>query len=642
MILFQMFDDEILKLYGAERKFKQKCLQARLEEDLYLLLAILPVDETVAISPTFLFESRICEKIIINNIELVENGFLVLLMKEPSIYDVFKKKESRYGRVLKYPKYGNAYKEKRLWQLQNIPFHQIRKSISIGPVSFSLFTESIRRNRTITSRRSKDLVKRLQETESESFLWESVVEQLQNARYTDEEILNLRVREEMTNSYLRAYQEQGKLMLVNDAGICPSSDDCINIDIQKINRLFKLLKIKDLLLMMGPAKFCQLKLNEDFIENISLVRKLLEQRLSSEDIMRRLHEEKIDLTLNEIIRGVCGIQKEVKHHMTDVLIMIATQEEEQAIISNGDWERTMATEPHLHEYYTCERKGIKFALSRGYDMGESDAAIMAQTMITHLQPRVIAMAGFCAGNSGKVHLGDIIIASKVYSYDIGKQISKIKVLPDISNYDLRGDWRQFIERMDQKWLNNIDIQVPLDFDWQCIELLSELRRIQKLSVNKVDFNKYPDWENVIKKLEDDRYISIDGKNSLIFLTTEGEKYIGEYIIRNPRYVAEKPSVHIGPIATGTRVQVWSKIFEWLETAHTRKTCALDMESHVIGKLGAFNDIPFIVVKGVGDFADDGKPFANRFIQFTSFVSCEYIINLFTADDFKPYWYKPTS
>lgn len=641
MILFQMFDDEILNLYGAEKKFKQEDLQARLEKDLYLLLAVLPVDEIVAISPTFLFESTICENIIQRNIELVENGFLFLLMKESSIYDVFKKKEARYGRVLKYPKYGDAYKEERLLRLQNLPFPQIRKSISIGPESFSLFTKAIRRNRTIAKRRSRDLIKRLEETEAESFLWESVVEQLQKAKYTDKEIQSLRVREEMTSSYLRAYQEQGKLMLVNDAVICPASDDSAKMDLLKIDRLFTLLEIRDLLLLMGPAKFCQLKLNEDFIENISIVRKLLEQSMSCEDIMKRLRREKIDITLYEIIHGVYGTQKEVKHHMTDVLIMIATQEEEAAIVSNGDWERKMTTGSPLHEYYICEKKGVKFALSRGYDMGESDAAIMAQTMITYLQPQVIAMAGFCAGNSGKVQLGDIIIASKVYNYDIGKQISEIKVLPDISNYDLRGDWRQFIERMDKKWLNDSDIQAPLDFDWQCIELLSELKRMQNLSVDKVNFNKYPNWENVIKKLEEDRHISIDGKHGSISLTAEGENYIGEYIVRNPRYIAKKPSVHIGPIATGTKVQVWSKIFKWLETTHARKTCALDMESHVIGKLGSFNNIPFIVVKGVGDYADDGKPFANRFIEFTSFASCKCIINLFTSDEFKPYWYKST-
>ena len=126
MVLFQVFDDEILSLYGAEKKFTQAKLQAHLEKDLYFLLAILPVDETIAISPTFLFENTICEKVINSNIELVENGFLVMLMKEPTIGDVFKKKQDHYKRVLKYSKYRDAYNRDRLVRLQSIPFHQIK------------------------------------------------------------------------------------------------------------------------------------------------------------------------------------------------------------------------------------------------------------------------------------------------------------------------------------------------------------------------------------------------------------------------------------------------------------------------------------------------------------------------------------
>ncbi len=99
----------------------------------------------------------------------------------------------------------------------------------------------------------------------------------------------------------------------------------------------------------------------------------------------------------------------------------------------------------------------------------------------------------------------------------------------------------------------------------------------------------------------------------------------------------KKRLSIGAIATGTKVQIWSKIFQRLESMHDRKTYALDMESHVIGKLGNLNRIPFIVVKGIGDYADDGKAFANRFIEGTSYQSCKFIMDLFTMDEFMPYW-----
>ena len=379
-----------------------------------------------------------------------------------------------------------------------------------------------------------------------------------------------------------------------------------------------------------------LKLNEDFIEKISKVRKLLEKGQSCESIMNQLRRERIDKDLLDIVRGVCGIQKEGNRHMVDILIMIATPEEEQAIVSKGDWERKQ--EISLHEYYMCKKKGVTFALSRGYGMGESNAAIMAQNMITFLQPRVIAMAGFCAGNSGKVRLGDVIIANKVYNYDVGKQISEKEGLPEISNYSLRGDWLQFIERMNHEWLDIISEQAPVDFDWQCMELLSSLRKTDALPVESINFDMYPNWTNVVEKLEELGYILINADDTSISLTPDGKNFIGKHLVKNPKNIAQKPKVHIGPIATGTKVQVWSDIFKWLEARHDRKTCALDMESHVVGQLGEYNKIPFIVVKGVGDFANDGKPFANRFIEFTSFASCKFIMNLFTTNEFKPYWH----
>ena len=84
MVLFPSFDYEILELNSVTNKFTKERLVAKLEEDLYLLLAVLPADEVVVISPSFLFENIICEEVLKKNIEFLEECFVTILMKESS------------------------------------------------------------------------------------------------------------------------------------------------------------------------------------------------------------------------------------------------------------------------------------------------------------------------------------------------------------------------------------------------------------------------------------------------------------------------------------------------------------------------------------------------------------------------------
>ena len=638
MVLFHLLDDEILDLYGAKIKYSKETLMAKLQEDLYLLLAILPIDEVVAISPTFLFENPLCEELIRNNIPLAENYFLVSLMKEHIIEDVYLKKQDRYKRVFDIPKYHDAYYGVRLKQVQDILLCQSDKVVSIGPASFSIFMNQLANHKeksNIAPRIFQDILKRLQETERDSFLWESVIKQLKKADVPSKTIQALRFRETMSLSYLQAYQQNG-VTLIHDPIICPSIKGSQGYDIRMIAILFSLMGIKTMLLSLDAKKFCELKQNNDFRKAMDRVRELLQTGQAIGDIMDKLETENINLKLQKILKQSCGIIQGERCPMTDVLIMLATSEEERAIISKGGWERKRLESKQ--EYYTCVKEGVSFSLARGYRMGESDAAIMAQKLIDRLNPKVIAMAGFCAGKSGRVQLGDLIVANKIYNYDIGKQISPNDVLPEINSNTLDGTWLQYIERLDFNWIDKIGLQAPADFQWQKNELLIALRNHESVTVEQVyDPQKYPNWGEIIDSLQEEDYILINGTDVELTLTEKGRSYIGEYLVKNIKNIAPEPHVYIGPIATGTKVQTWSHIFQFLETMHDRKTCALDMESHIIGTLANYNNLPFIVVKGVGDFADDGKAFANRFIEFTSFSSCKFIMNLFTADDFKPYW-----
>lgn len=637
MVLFPLLDDEILELCDAKSKYSTNDLIAKLEEDLYLLLAILPADEVVVISPTFLFESKICENILVRNKELLEQCFISILMKEDNLVEFNDKKQERYKRVENYQKYKKAYYKKRIKTIQKMPLAKEDKTVSVGTTSFSicikLLEEEVEKNK-ISKEVFYDLKCRLIETEKASFLWESVCEQLTKANVPDSIIRKLKIRRIMSQSYLEAYQEEGIILVQNKKFYSIGKFRNMQIyDTLKINRIVSALGIKETILTMTCREFCMLKSNGDYMLAIKKVHDLIQSEKTSEEILQELKQEKVDLQLQNILKINYDFSKEKRKDMVDILIILATIKEEEAITKRGEWEKRKISSGQ--DYFFKEKGGVGFALARGYEMGESDAAIMAQKFIENLNPKVIAMAGFCAGKRGEVQLGDIIVANKVYNYDIGKQISRTSVLPEISNYSLDGDWLQFIERLGKEWMNNVNIQPPVDFEWQKIELLDTIRKGVSYYEKLHDESKFPNWTKAIEELLDDNFILIEGE--CLQLTDEGKKFICEYMVKNITNSASKPELLIGPIATGTKVQTWSKIFQLLESKHDRKTCALDMESHVIGKLGSVNKIPFIVVKGVGDYADDKKAFANRFIDYTSYMSCEFIMNLFTMEEFIPYW-----
>lgn len=316
----------------------------------------------------------------------------------------------------------------------------------------------------------------------------------------------------------------------------------------------------------------------------------------------------------------------------DVLIMVATIEEENAIVNNDMWLEQISRKGYT--YYIKNEKNVAFALARGINKGESDASIMGQALLDELKPKAIAMAGFCAGKKEDVNLGDIVVPYKIYNYDyLGKQIGSDDILPEISSFFLNDKWKQNAERFGDKWRKSLNMKSPKDFDYQCINLLTTLNSNEHLVkvVDIYDEKKYPDWKEILSELKNKEYINFCD-NEKIEISILGKTYINEWRIIHPKgFEIGSPKTVVGVLATGTKVQQWDGIFKILNKKHDRKTNVLDMEGHAIGKLASFNDIPFIIAKGVGDFAQGNKAFANRFINYTSYASCRFLIEFFTSE-----------
>lgn len=315
----------------------------------------------------------------------------------------------------------------------------------------------------------------------------------------------------------------------------------------------------------------------------------------------------------------------------DVLIMIATVEEEKYIVNNSQWEKKKL--PEGYEYFIHSEK-LNFALARAIDMGMESGASAAQYYTSKLEPRFLAMAGFCAGKKGTVNLGDIIVPDKVYRYDGGKQLSETEALPEIDAFRIEYLWKQRVERFEEQWWDSIQITRPITYEKQLYEFLDKMVNndyvadISELIQNE----QLPNINKIIAEHKDKGWLKLE-KRKVIATDIGQEYYAEEYYLKYPQpYCEPKLKVRIGALATGNKVQQYDGIFQMLEKSYDRKTYALDMEGYAIADIAKFNRIPYIIAKGVGDYAGSGKGFENRYIEYAVFASYRFLVEFFNKLD----------
>lgn len=313
----------------------------------------------------------------------------------------------------------------------------------------------------------------------------------------------------------------------------------------------------------------------------------------------------------------------------DVLIMVATLEEEKAILDNDRWEskRTAAG----HEYF-LHTEQLCFALARSNEMGRESGAASTQYYIGELRPRYLAMAGFCAGKKGAVNLGDVIIPNKIYRYGntAGKQLSEQETLPEMNAYHLFPLWKEEVERFGTGWQDSIHIAKPITYEKQRY-LFLEYMYNHEYSVNIQDLKaneNLPDITKIIREDMDNGEVYLHGE--MISATEEGKKkYQQEFLLGYSKpYQDPNQKASVGVLATGDVVQEWKDVFKMLEKKYDRKTCVLDMEASAIAAVAEYNDIKCLIAKGVGDFASGRKSFDNRYIPYAVFSAYRFLVEFY--------------
>ncbi|HEU4733434.1 MAG TPA: tetratricopeptide repeat protein, partial [Kofleriaceae bacterium] len=326
----------------------------------------------------------------------------------------------------------------------------------------------------------------------------------------------------------------------------------------------------------------------------------------------------------------------------DVLILTAIRLEFEAVLKveagavpDSVWEEVQGPSglPLAFRSFVVENgRPLRVAVAIAPDMGATAAVNTLLPLVEEFDPCCIAMSGVCAGRRGKVHLGDVIAADRLYYYDTGKQL-RDEVQQDLTTYKLRDDWKAALESMDalahfrcEPWFQ----ARPLTTEWREYRALAALRNKVPEPWKAVDSTlTQREWQEIVAALRNRDLLAATGCE----LTIEGQRIADDLLFQ---YMGVLPDLsatgtlhpfglHIAPIGSGARViedeRIWSFVSQTM-----RKTLGLEMEAAVIGELAhrqRHRRLDAIVMKAVMDFADHGRD--DHFKEFAARVSAECLL-----------------
>jgi len=319
-----------------------------------------------------------------------------------------------------------------------------------------------------------------------------------------------------------------------------------------------------------------------------------------------------------------------KSFFVDILVIVATKEEADAIYSIPlTW-----TEYKLvngFSYHITNISNFIIAIIRGHEMREIPVALIGQYAISELNPKKIAMVGFCAGRQGKTVLGDIIVPKTVYKYGEGKQVSEDKLLHEMRAIQFNPAWIVDVENFGDEWRKKYNLIAPETIESQLRTFINRLHDHSYKSIQPKELDPdaklFPNLKMIIKNEENEGNIFY--REGIIKTTKKGISNYKNTIGLAAYEIYKKPCTKTGILATGHNVQEWSGIFNELDE-YDRRTNALDMEAYTIAMLSEYNDrIPYIIAKGVGDYAKDGKEIDNdAFIPYACQSAFYFVIEFF--------------
>lgn len=319
MILFHLVDREILLSSQVTNSYSYSDLLEILEQELRLLLTFAPVEEFVILSPSFVCESRVAQDLVKRCLPLVDAQLIRLYMREDNIFDLRIKKidQNSYGRVFAYsPEIEDAYRITNIQKISDMHIPIERKLIHVGRSSFDQFVPHLLQNAKREKWNAKELLKRLKDSERQSFLWPSVLAQLDKLAVPNRTIIGLGIRPLMNASYLNTFRAEKIKIPINSRVITNPMfgiHDNVRetIDLNKLKQLARMLGIYNRIMSMSCNLFAELKVgNPDFEMTRAKIMEILRTASSFSEALQKIKEGDLDNQIRKIVDGNYIILKE--------------------------------------------------------------------------------------------------------------------------------------------------------------------------------------------------------------------------------------------------------------------------------------------------------------------------------------------
>ena len=344
------------------------------------------------------------------------------------------------------------------------------------------------------------------------------------------------------------------------------------------------------------------------------------------------------------------LQRKNKMVDVDVLLICALKDEYDQVLKVTDGLQDSGWNEHPlasgwivadASFATTSGGTLRIRATHASHMGREQVQAVTSKLIHEQPARCIAMSGICAGRRGKVSLGDVIFAERLWSYDSGKitvESGKEKFQGDPIQYNPDKVWAQRMQHVSSPppstpWLG-LRPKLPLEHqeDWTLLRLLAGEDPRQH-----PDFNSAcPIWSDVLPRLWTRKWLE-----KPLTLTATGRQHAEELQLLHPVTRPAPPGfgIQVAPMATGAAVSEDEGIFPRLADS-MRKVLGIEMEASALGALGEVHCIPVVVAKGVSDYGDPFKD--DRYREFAARASAELLISfLRNAADLLPMQNTPT-
>nr|MCH9683084.1 hypothetical protein [Deltaproteobacteria bacterium] len=313
----------------------------------------------------------------------------------------------------------------------------------------------------------------------------------------------------------------------------------------------------------------------------------------------------------------------------DVLIVTALRDELDALLSVSEglrepWTRVDDDPPRRLATFDGAHGPVRVAAVRLTEMAGIATATVTAPLLDALAPRGLAMCGVCAGHPGDTDRGDVVIAERVFQYDLG----------ELKNGEFQGDL--WVSTMTDPWLRAAqDFAGPAEGmhgyspatkaqgRWWFLGQLRDGRDPLRAGA----LRRYiPDEHRsgILEGLTNEGLVKLRG--GAFTLTKAGREAVANQLAFHGQLVEQAPyHVHVGPMGSGNAVATDGEIWGRLTRGGMRRTLAVEMEAATIGQLARKRRLPFAVAKGVMDHADADK--SDRFKAFAARAAAEVLCGL---------------